>query len=334
MSVDVASFATDAPATGSGPLLSVENLRVNFYTARGQVHAVRDVSFGVERGTALGIVGESGSGKSVTAMSLMGLVALPGRVDGGTINWRGRDVSDARALRRLRGRHMTMVFQDPMTNLNPLVTVGRQITEVLRKHKGMGREPARRRAIELLELVGVPFAADRLKQFPHELSGGLRQRVMMAIALAPEPDLLIADEPTTALDVTIQAQILELIAELQRTLKLTMILITHDLGVVAGVCDRVAVMYAGRIVEQTTTSRLYARPAHPYTAALLASTPRVDRPTNRLTPIGGSPPSATDDHAGCAFAERCPRATQTCLDHRPELEPVEDDHGAACWHVR
>jgi peptide/nickel transport system ATP-binding protein len=333
LSTDTTNAAAVTPPEDGAPLLTVENLRVNFYTSRGQVHAVRDVSFRVQPGTALGIVGESGSGKSVTAMSLMGLVGVPGRVDGGTIRWRSKDVTDPRELRRLRGRHVTMVFQDPMTSLNPLVTVGRQITEVLRKHKGMQRDAARRRAVELLELVGIPFAKDRLKQFPHELSGGLRQRVMIAIALAPDPELLIADEPTTALDVTIQAQILELIAELQRTLNLTMILITHDLGVVAGVCDQVAVMYAGRIVEQTTTSRLYARPSHPYSAALLGSTPRVDRPTDRLTPIGGSPPSAMDIPEGCAFAVRCHRSTEECVRQRPELEPVEDGHEAACWHA-
>lgn len=320
-------------AGAAGPLLSVENLCVNFYTARGQVHAVRDVSFDVEAGSALGIVGESGSGKSVTAMSLIGLVPVPGRIDGGMIRWASRDVTQPREARRLRGRHVTMVFQDPMTSLNPLVPVGRQITEVLRKHKGLARQAARRRAIELLELVGVPFAADRLKQFPHELSGGLRQRVMIAIALAPDPELLIADEPTTALDVTIQAQILELIAELQRTLNLTMILITHDLGIVAGICDRSAVMYAGRIVEQTTTRRLFAQPAHPYSAALLDSTPRVDRPTDRLTAIGGSPPSASARPAGCAFAPRCPRSSDICMTRRPELEAVGDDHEAACWHA-
>jgi peptide/nickel transport system ATP-binding protein len=333
MNGEMADMAVDATETSTAPLLSVRNLCVNFYSERGQIHAVRDVSFDVEAGTTLGIVGESGSGKSVTAMSLLGLVALPGRVDRGTIHWRGREVTQPRELRRLRGRDVTMVFQDPMTSLNPLVTVGRQITEVLRKHRGMARAPARKRAIELLELVGVPFAADRLKQLPHELSGGLRQRVMIAIALAPEPDLLIADEPTTALDVTIQAQILELIAELQRTLDLTMILITHDLGVVAGVCDRVAVMYAGRIVEQTSTPRMYARAAHPYSAALLGSTPRVDRPTSRLTPIGGSPPSATDVPDGCAFAPRCHRSTEACRTDRPELEPVEADHEVACWHA-
>ena len=313
------------------PLLEVDGLRVNFYTGRGVVRAVQDVSFELQAGTSMAIVGESGSGKSVTAMALMGLISVPGRIDGGVVRWREQE-TDTRRLARMRGRKLTMVFQDPMTSLNPLVPVGRQITEVLRKHKGMSRADARARAIELLDLVGIPFPADRLKQFPHELSGGLRQRVMIAIALAPEPDLLIADEPTTALDVTIQAQILELIGELRRTLDLSLILITHDLGVVAGICDHVAVMYAGRIVERGSTDDIFGSPAHHYTAGLVGSTPRVDRPTRRLTAIAGSPPGAIDIPPGCPFAPRCPRADDVCRERRPVRRPVHRAQEVACWH--
>jgi peptide/nickel transport system ATP-binding protein len=331
--VSIGAGAAGPLAAPTAPLLSVDGLRVNFYTGRGVVHAVQDASFEVMPGTSLAIVGESGSGKSVTAMSLMGLINSPGRIDGGTMRWRSEELSDPKRIAAMRGRQMTMIFQDPMTSLNPLVSVGRQITEVLRKHKGLSRAEARTRAIELLDLVGIPFPADRLKQLPHELSGGLRQRVMIAIALAPEPDLLIADEPTTALDVTIQAQILELIGELRRTLELSMILITHDLGVVAGICDEVAVMYAGRVVERGPTDAIFATPAHPYTAGLLASTPRVDQPNRRLAAIGGSPPAATNIPPGCPFAPRCPRSTDICVEQRPERMPVHSEQEAACWHA-
>ena len=331
--MSVGARAASTPAEPAVPLLAVEGLRVNFYTGRGVVHAVQDATFELMPGTSMAIVGESGSGKSVTAMSLMGLINSPGRIDAGVLRWRSEELSDPRRIAALRGRKVTMIFQDPMTSLNPLVTVGRQITEVLRKHKGFSRADARTRAIELLDLVGIPFPADRLKQFPHELSGGLRQRVMIAIALAPEPDLLIADEPTTALDVTIQAQILELIGGLRSTLNLSMILITHDLGVVAGICDEVAVMYAGRIVERGPTDAIFSTPAHPYTAGLLASTPRVDQPNRRLVAIGGSPPAATSIPPGCPFAPRCPRASDICVEQRPERMPVHSEQEAACWHA-
>ncbi len=321
------------PALSDVPLLSLEDVRVNFYTARGVIHAVQDVTLHVEAGTTLGLVGESGSGKSVMAMAVLGLVPSPGRLDAGVIRWRGDDITDLRARARLRGRRVSMVFQDPMTSLNPLVPIGRQITEVLRKHKGMSRQVAEHRAVELLDLVGIPSPHVRLRQLPFELSGGMRQRVMIAIALAPEPDLLIADEPTTALDVTIQAQILELIAQLQETLGIAMMLITHDLGVVAGVCDRVAVMYAGRIVEVGPADQMFAHPRHPYTAALLAATPRLDQSVDRLEPIRGNPPNVAELVPGCAFAPRCPFATQEC-EVRPELELLAPDQYAACWNPR
>ena len=260
----------------TSPLLAVDGLRVNFYTSRGVVRAVQDASFTLMPGSAMAIVGESGSGKSVTALALMDLISVPGRVDGGAVHWRSEKLTPGKQLSRMRGRQITMVFQDPMTSLNPLMPVGRQITEVLRKHKGLSRAQARARTTELLDLVGIPHPGDRLGQLPHELSGGLRQRVMIAMALAPEPDLLIADEPTTALDVTIQAQILELLVQLRETLDLSLILITHDLGVVAGICDDIAVMYAGRIVERGRADEVFKAPAHPYTAGLIASTPRVD----------------------------------------------------------
>jgi peptide/nickel transport system ATP-binding protein len=314
------------------PLLAVDGLRVNFYTARGVVRAVQDASFTLMPGSAMAIVGESGSGKSVTALALMDLISMPGRIDGGVVHWRSEELAPGKRLSRMRGRQITMVFQDPMTSLNPLVPVGRQITEVLRKHKGMSRSRARARATELLDLVGIPHPEDRLDQFPHELSGGLRQRVMIAMALAPEPDLLIADEPTTALDVTIQAQILELLAELRETLDLSLILITHDLGVVAGICDEIAVMYAGRVVERGRTDEVFRAPSHPYTAGLIASTPRVDQPRRRLTAIGGSPPGAIDPPPGCAFAPRCPRASDRCVAERPERRPLESGREVACWH--
>jgi oligopeptide/dipeptide ABC transporter ATP-binding protein len=316
----------------TSPLLAVEGLRVNFYTSRGVVRAVQDASFTLMPGAAMAIVGESGSGKSVTALALMDLISVPGRIDGGTMHWRSEELTSGRRLSRMRGRQIAMVFQDPMTSLNPLMPVGRQITEVLRKHKGMSRAQARARATELLDLVGIPHPGDRLDQFPHELSGGLRQRVMIAMALASEPDLLIADEPTTALDVTIQAQILELLAQLRETLDLSLILITHDLGVVAGICDEIAVMYAGRIVERGRTDEVFKAPAHPYTAGLIASTPRVDKPLRRLSAIAGSPPGAIDPPPGCAFAPRCPRASDRCVAERPERRPLETGREVACWH--
>lgn len=322
--------------TNPVPLLELRDLRVDFPSDGRVVNAVQGVSLSVGRGETLGLVGESGSGKSVTAMAMMGLVPSPGRVVSGDVSWDGSKLAAVDDFQRLRGRKMTMVFQDPMTSLNPLVTVGRQITEVLRKHLNMGRREAGDRALELMNLVGIPSPSQRFSQFPFEFSGGMRQRIMIAIALAPEPDLLIADEPTTALDVTIQAQILELIAELQQRLSLSMILITHDLGVIAGVCNRVAVMYGGRVMEQGNARPLFGRPTHPYTAGLLASTPRLDMPMDRLVPVPGNPPTSLRDENACPFAPRCDRRREDCIMERPPLATVardaEDERKAACLH--
>jgi oligopeptide/dipeptide ABC transporter ATP-binding protein len=326
----LAGPSTDPPAE---TLLEVDHLYVKFFTRRGTVHAVRDVSFSIARGETLGLVGESGSGKSVTAQALMGLIELPGRITSGDVRWKGQSlVSDAeRTLRKVRGNEIAMIFQDPMTSLNPLFTVGAQIAEVLRRHLGFSKRAARARVVELLELVGINNPGVRVEQYPHEMSGGMRQRVLIAMALACEPQLLIADEPTTALDVTIQAQILELIAEIQQRLGLSVLLITHDLGVVAGLCDRVAVMYAGQIVEVAPAADLYARPGHPYSAGLLRSTPRLDVVIPRLVSIEGSPPDLVRPPTGCAFASRCALATQQCLDATPGLRAHSAVRRVACW---
>jgi peptide/nickel transport system permease protein len=309
---------TVAAAQEGRPLLEVQHLRVDF----GAAHAVRDVSLSVNRGETLAIVGESGSGKSVTGLALLGLIQPPGRVVNGDVTWRPRE------QRPVAGGVASMIFQDPVASLNPLVPVGRQLTEVLRRHRQLSKAAARARAIELLDLVGIPSPEERLGQRPYELSGGMAQRVMTAIALAPEPDLIIADEPTTALDVTIQAQVLELLNDLQQQFGMALILIAHDLGVVAGMCDRVAVMYAGRIVEEGDAEQVFAEPRHPYTAALIGCTPRLDRPKRgRLRSIGGSAPPASVEVEGCAFAPRCPRATEHCRRETPPLVG-----GFACWH--
>ena len=314
-------------------LLEVDHLYVKFFTRRGVVHAVRDVSFTVGRGETVGLVGESGSGKSVTAQALMGLIDLPGRITGGDVRWKGESlVTDAEAtLRRVRGKEIAMIFQDPMTSLNPLFTVGYQIVEVLRRHMGMRKRAAHDRATELLDLVGIANPIERVDQYPHEMSGGMRQRVLIAMALACEPELLIADEPTTALDVTIQAQILELIADLQQRLGLSVLLITHDLGVVAGLCDRVAVMYSGKIVELAPAEDLYHRPGHPYSAGLLRSTPRLDVVIPRLVSIEGAPPDLVNPPTGCAFAARCALAVEQCLDATPGLRIHSPSRRVACW---
>ncbi len=319
--------------TLDAPLLEVDDLRVDFFTRRGTVQAVRGVSFRLGRGETLGVVGESGSGKSVMAQTLLGLTELPGRITGGDVRWKGESlVTDAEAaLRRVRGKEIAMVFQDPMTSLNPLFTVGTQVAEVCRRHLGSSRKAARDRAVELLDLVGIANPERRVKQYPHEMSGGMRQRVLIAMALACEPELLVADEPTTALDVTIQAQILELVAELQQRLGLAVLLITHDLGVVAGLCDRVAVMYAGKLVEVAAADDLYATPGHPYTAGLLNSTPRLDVVMPRLVSIDGAPPDLVAPPTGCAFAARCPIAVAQCLEATPGLKVHEGGRRVACW---
>ncbi len=315
------------------PLLEIDQLSVEFDTRRGVVHGLRGVSLSVGKGETLAIVGESGSGKSVTAQAVMGLIDVPGRIAGGDILWKGRSLlspEGARAARDIRGKEISLVFQDPMTSLNPLLKIGVQIAEVLRRHLGMSKAQAHTRALELLEAVGIPSPPRRAEQYPHELSGGMRQRVMIAMAIACEPLLLIADEPTTALDVTIQAQVLELIAGLQESLNLSVILITHDLGVVAGLCHRVAVMYAGRIVESGKADDIFERPAHPYTQGLIRSTPRLDDRLDRLIAIDGAPPDLLMPPVGCAFRVRCPHAEAICGQEPPVVSFVRD-RITACW---
>jgi oligopeptide/dipeptide ABC transporter ATP-binding protein len=324
---------TDAAATT--PVLEVDHLQVDFVTRRGTVHAVRDVSFTIGKGETLGLVGESGSGKSVTAQALLGMIELPGRIVGGDVRWKGESLvhgNAAATIERVRGREIAMVFQDPMTSLDPVFTIGSQMVEVLRRHRKMGRKEARARAVELLDIVGIANPGQRVEQYPFEMSGGMRQRVLIAMALACEPELLVADEPTTALDVTIQAQILDLLADLQQRLHVAVLLITHDLGVVAGVCDRVAVMYAGKIVEDAAAADLYAAPAHPYSAGLLRSTPRVDIVLDRLVAIRGAPPDLRRPPTGCAFAARCEHVVDQCRKEQPPLEPLAggDDRLVAC----
>ena len=319
-------------------ILEVNNLTVDFFTRRGTVHAVRDVSFTMKRGETLGIVGESGSGKSVTAQAILGLTELPGKVTGGDVLWKGQSLlagpGAAGTIERIRGKEIAMVFQDPMTSLNPVYTVGMQISEVLTRHMELSKKDARARALDLLQMVGISNPVARLDQYPFEMSGGMRQRVLIAAALACEPELLIADEPTTALDVTIQAQILDLIAELQERLHIGVILITHDLGVVAGVCDRVAVMYGGKLVEEAAAAEIYPRPFHPYTEGLLRSTPRLDIVEERLESIPGAPPDLRDILPGCSYAERCPEKTAQCLSNVPVLEQRGEGRRVACWNPR
>ena len=320
------------------PLLEVKDLHTEFRTGAGTVRAVDGISYTVEPGETVAIVGESGSGKSVGALSILRLIASPpGRIVAGEISFAGRDLlklSDA-DMRKVRGGEIGMVFQEPMTSLNPVLTIGRQITETLEQHRGMDRSAAHRRAVELLGLVGIADAERRLRQYPHQLSGGMRQRIMIAIALACEPRLIIADEPTTALDVTIQAQILELMKELTRRLGVALIIITHNLGVVARYANRVNVMYAGRLVESGPAAEVYHNPRHPYTMALLRSVPRLDRPRQeRLDPVAGQPPDLTRLDAGCAFRPRCRYAIEPCAAARPALEPAgSTGHLAACFRA-
>jgi peptide/nickel transport system permease protein len=312
------------------PLITVENLDVSFHTIEGEVPAVRDASLVIAPGETLGIVGESGSGKSTLALALMDLIPPPGRIEDVRITWEGKELGQ-RDLHKLRGSEIAMIFQDPMTSLNPLVPIGRQVAEVLVQHKGMSWGDARKRAEELFEMVGIPSPHERLDQFPHELSGGLRQRVMIAAALAPEPKLLIADEPTTALDATIQSQILEIIRELQQRLGVSMLLITHDLGVVARVCDRVVVMYGGRVVEEAPIFDLFERPRHRYTQALLHAVPRVDHGRGALATIPGHPPGRLEAVPGCPFAPRCAHATSEC-EQMPAMTIDGPQRRFACWH--
>ncbi|MBP5209813.1 MAG: ABC transporter ATP-binding protein [Clostridia bacterium] len=315
-------------------LLKVTDLRTSFPTRAGVVRAVDGVSFSLERGEILGIVGESGSGKSVTAYSLLDILTTPGRIDGGSIVFDGEELVGApeSVIRRIRGNRVSIIFQDPMTSLNPVYTIGNQITEALRLHTDRDKKQARERALELLRLVGINEPEKRLRQYPFELSGGMRQRVMIAMALACEPDLLIADEPTTALDVTIQAQILELMLNLQKQFGMAIILITHDLGVVAGMCDRINVMYAGRVVESGTARQIFYDPHHEYTKGLLRSIPNIENDEKtRLSPISGTPVDLLAMPAGCAFAPRCDAAMKICLTTPPEEMEIGEGHCAACW---
>src|SRR5919202_1087248 len=317
------------------PLLEVRDLRTEFVTQEGVVHAVNGISYTLREGEALGIVGESGCGKSVGALSVMRLIpSPPGRIAGGEIIFNGRNVLSLKdeEMRKIRGNEIAMVFQDPMTSLNPVLTIGRQIGEALELHKGMDRKAARQRTIELLELVGIPSARSRVDDYPHQFSGGMRQRVMIAMAISCEPKVLIADEPTTALDVTIQAQILDLIKRLRAELGMAIIMITHDLGVVAGIADRINVMYAGYIVETATADEIFHNPRHPYTLGLLKSIPRLDEPRKeKLVPIEGLPPDLVDPPPGCPFQPRCPYSIERCIPENPSLEPVVPGHRIACW---
>ncbi len=316
-------------------LLEVRDLKTYFFTADGIVRAVDGISYGVNEGKTVALVGESGCGKTVSALSIMRLVPAPaGRIVGGQILFKGRDLLtlDEEAMRRIRGREIAMVFQEPMTSLNPVLTIGRQLTEPLEIHLGMTPEQARQRAVELLAMVGIPDPEPRLLQYPHQFSGGMRQRMMIAMALSCGPSLILADEPTTALDVTIQAQILELMKDLSRRLGVAMVLITHNLGVVARYADRVNVMYAGKMIEQGSAREVYANPRHPYTLGLLRSVPRLDEPRMaKLNPIDGQPPDLTRLPPGCAFAPRCRYAIARCQVEVPPLMTVADDHRSACW---
>jgi oligopeptide/dipeptide ABC transporter ATP-binding protein len=319
------------------PLLAVTDLRTEFLTRGGVVRAVDGVSWDVHEGETVALVGESGCGKSVSALSVMRLVEGPaGRIVGGQVLFRGRDLLalPEAEMRRVRGREIAMVFQEPMTSLNPVLSIGRQLTEGPEIHLGLAPAAARARAVELLTMVGIPDPEPRLRQYPHQFSGGMRQRLMIAMALACSPALLLADEPTTALDVTIQAQILELLRDLSRRLGVALLLITHDLGVVARYADRVNVMYAGRIVERAPAPRLYASPSHPYTVGLLRSVPRLDRPRRaELEAIGGQPPDLARLPPGCAFEPRCWLRVARCTRERPVLTGVAEGHSSACWEA-
>ncbi len=318
------------------PLLQVKNLKTQFFTQDGVVRAVDDVSFEILPGETLGVVGESGSGKSITAMSLMRLIpSPPGKIVNGSISFEGEDIlgmSDEE-MRHVRGNKIAMIFQDPMTSLNPVLSINRQISESLELHMGMSKSQARNRAIELLKMVGIPNAEQRVDQYPHQFSGGMRQRVMIAMALSCNPKMLIADEPTTALDVTIQAQILDLMRNLQAEHDTALMLITHDLGVVAGMSDRIQVMYAGHIVETAETEELFANPRHPYTVGLLNSIPRLDATRKeRLEPIRGLPPDLIDLPDMCPFLPRCDYAREKCEQQNPPLMNVAAGHQSACWY--
>ncbi|MEZ4742439.1 MAG: ABC transporter ATP-binding protein [Bdellovibrionota bacterium] len=316
-------------------LLSVDNLTTNFSTDRGEVTAVDSVSFSIAKGQTVGLVGESGSGKSVTSLSIMRLIqSPPGKIVNGSVHFEGQDLvrCSEKQMRTLRGNSISMIFQEPMTSLNPVFTIGNQISEVFRIHQGLSKKEALQESIRMLDLVKIPAAKKRIHEYPHQLSGGMRQRIMIAIALACKPKLLIADEPTTALDVTIQAQILDLMAELQEELGMAILMITHDLGVVAEVCDYVLVMYAGRIVEQAPVKDIFTNPQHPYTIGLLNSIPKLGKKVELLPTIAGTVPSLAELGSGCHFYGRCSEALNKCEQNNPPMLEYGKSHCAACWN--
>lgn len=314
-------------------LLKVENLHTSFFTPAGEVKAVNGVSFKIDKGKVLGIVGESGSGKSVTAYSILQILANPGKIVDGSIMLDGQELVGAskEEMEKIRGNKISIIFQDPMTSLNPVFTIGNQLREAIMLHTNRNKEEANLRAIEMLELVGITEPEKRVKQYPFELSGGMRQRVMIAMALACEPDILIADEPTTALDVTIQAQILDLMKDLQKKLGMSIIMITHDLGVVAEMCDEVIVMYAGEVCERGTVDEIFYNPKHEYTKGLLKSIPNVDSKGKRLEPIGGTPVDLLNMPDGCPFAPRCENCLNVCLKHKAKEMVINKNHISSCW---
>ncbi len=314
-------------------ILEVKHLKTSFFTDAGEVHAVNDISFNLEAGRVLGIVGESGSGKSVSAYSVMQILTNPGRIVGGSINFKGQDLAtlNEKQMRNIRGARISIIFQDPKTSLNPVFTIGHQIRESIKLHTERKGHAVDERAVELLELVGINEPKKRLKQYPFEMSGGMRQRVMIAMALACEPDILIADEPTTALDVTIQGQILELIQKLQKEFGMAVIMITHDLGVIASMCDEIIVMYAGSICERGNADDIFYRPAHEYTKGLIQSIPTMVKDDAKLIPIPGSPVDLLNMPKGCPFGARCSQTMRICLEEKPQELLVEPGHAAACW---
>lgn len=316
-------------------LLEVDDVVTQFETEEGTVEAVNGISFSLEENETLGIVGESGSGKSVTALTIMQLIESPGQMVSGDVYYRGEPLSEKseKELQSIRGEEIAMIFQDPMTSLNPVFTIGFQIQRVIRTHSDMTKSEAKAKTIELLDQVGIPDPEERLDDYPHQFSGGMRQRVLIAMAISRQPDILIADEPTTALDVTIEAQIFDLLDDISEEYGMSVILITHDLGVVAGACDRLAVMYSGRMVEKASTDALFDRPRHPYTRGLLRSIPRLGSGVDELDTISGSVPNPANLPTGCSFHPRCPHATEECKEVDPELRPITSKHEAACLHT-